>query len=83
MYELSTVPYPAPIKGALVTLRLDIWNKRNFQKKTDLYSDKVSDLQGNLLKVVTFNYIPSAIKNALINENEENSGYTKGLEIEV
>ncbi|XP_060865869.1 uncharacterized protein LOC132941737 [Metopolophium dirhodum] len=83
MYELSTVPYPAPIKGALVTLRLDIWNKRNFQKKTDLYIDKVSDLQGNLLKVVTFNYIPSAIKNSLINENEENSGYKKGLEIEV
>eukprot|EP00102_Acyrthosiphon_pisum_P022440 XP_016659650.1 PREDICTED: glutamate receptor ionotropic, delta-2 [Acyrthosiphon pisum] len=83
MYELSTVPYPAPIKGALVTLRLDIWNKRNFQKKTDLYTDKVSDLQGNLLKVVTFNYIPSAIKNSVINENEENSGYKKGLEIEV
>lgn len=83
MYELSTVPYPAPIKGALVTLRLDIWNKRNFQKKSDLYTDKVSDLQGNLLKVVTFNYIPSAIKNSLINENEENAGYNKGLEIEV
>lgn len=83
MYELSTVPYPAPIKGALVTLRLDIWNKRNFQKKTNLFVDKVSDLQGNSLKVVTFNYIPSAIKNALINENEENSGYKKGLEIEV
>ncbi|XP_025207668.1 glutamate receptor ionotropic, delta-2 [Melanaphis sacchari] len=83
IYELSTVPYPAPIKGALVTLRLDIWNKRNFQKKTDLYIDKVSDLQGNLLKVVTFNYIPSAIKNSLMNENDENSGYKKGLEIEV
>lgn len=83
IYELSTVPYPAPIKGALVTLRLDLWSKRKFQKQTNLYRDKVSDLQGNLLKVVTFNYIPSAIKNTHDNKNDENSGYNKGLEIEV
>lgn len=82
-YELSTVPYPAPIKGALITLRLDLWNKRKFQRQTDLYRDKVSDLQGNSLKVVTFNYIPSAIKNKLTIENDENRGYSKGLEIEV
>lgn len=83
MYELSTVPYPAPIKGALVTLRLDLWNKRKFQKQTNLYRDKVSDLQGNSLKVVTFNYMPSAIKKTVLNENDENSGYSRGLEIEV
>lgn len=82
LYELSTVPYPAPIKGALVTLRLDLWSKRKFQKQTDLYRDKVSDLQGNLLRVVTFNYIPSAIKK-LSNESDETNGYTSGLEIEV
>lgn len=79
VYELSTVPYPAPIKGVLVTLRLDLWSKRKFQKQTDLYRDKVSDLQENLIKVVTFNFIPSAIKN----KYDENSGYDKGLEIEV
>lgn len=83
LYELSTVPFPAPIKGALVTLRLDLWSKRKFQKQTNLYRDKVSDLQGNSLKVVTFNYIPSAIKKSPISENYENSGYNKGLEIEV
>lgn len=83
LYELSTVPYPAPIKGALITLRLDLWSKRKFQKQTDLYRDKVSDLQGNSLRVVTFNYIPSAVKNTLTNENDENSGYSRGLEIEV
>jgi len=83
MYELSTVPYPAPIKGALVTLRLDLWSKQKFHKQNNLYRDKVSDLQGNSLKVVTFDYIPSAIKKSSINENDENSGYTKGLEIEV
>ncbi|VVC30582.1 Ionotropic glutamate receptor, L-glutamate and glycine-binding domain,Ionotropic glutamate receptor [Cinara cedri] len=81
IYELSTVPYPTPIKGVLVTLRLDLWSKRKFQKQTDLYRNKVSDLQGNSLKVVTFNFIPSAIKSALT--NDENSGYNKGLEIEV
>lgn len=83
IYELSTVPYPAPIKGALVTLRLDLWSKRKFQKQINLYRDKVSDLQGNSLRVVTFNYIPSAIKKSIINEYDENSGYNKGLEIEV
>lgn len=83
MYELSTVPYPAPIKGALVTLRLDLWSRQKFHKQNNLYRDKVSDLQGNSLKVVTFDYIPSAIKKSSINENDENSGYTKGLEIEV
>lgn len=79
IYELSTVPYPAPIKGVLVTLRLDLWSKRKFQKQTDLYRDKVSDLQGNSIKVVTFNFIPSAIKT----KYDENSGYNTGLEIEV
>jgi len=82
MFELSTVPYPVPIKGALVTLRLDLWSKKKFQKQNNLYWDKVSDLQGNSLKVVTFDYIPSAVKSS-INENDENSGYNKGLEIEV
>lgn len=81
MYELSTVPYPAPIKGALVTLRLDLWVKRKFQKQNNLYRDKVSDLQGNLLKVVTFDYIPSAIKQS--SATDDDSGYKKGLEIEV
>lgn len=83
LYELSTVPFPAPIKGALVTLRLDLWSKRKFQKQTNLFRDKVTDLQGNSLKVVTFNYIPSAIKKSPIGKNDENSGYNKGLEIEV
>lgn len=83
VYELSTVPYPAPIKGALVTLRLDLWSKRKFQKQTDLYRDKVSDLQGNTLKVVTFNYIPSATKKSSTNENDETKGFDKGVEIEV
>lgn len=83
IYELSTVPYPATIKGVLVTLRLDLWSKRKFQKQTNLYRDKVSNLQGYTLKVVTFNYIPSAIKDAHTNENDKNSGYNKGLEIEV
>lgn len=83
MYELSTVPYPVPIKGALVTLRLDLWIKRKFQKQINLYRDKVSDLQGNSLRVVTFNYIPSAIKESTIYTNDANGGYNKGLEIEV
>lgn len=83
VYELSTVPYPAPIKGALITLRLDVWSKNKFQKQTNLYRDKVSDLQGNSLRVVTFDYIPFAIKTSSSNEYDENSGYDKGLEIEV
>ncbi|XP_050521505.1 uncharacterized protein LOC126894486 [Daktulosphaira vitifoliae] len=86
IYELSTVPYPAPIKGALVTLRLDLWSRRKFQKQTVLFRDKVSDLQGYSLKVVTFNYMPSAVKtvsNISDNQDVKNSGYVSGLEIEV
>lgn len=83
IYELSTVPFPVPIKGTLVTIRLDLWIKRKFQIQNNLYRDKVSDLQGNSLRVVTFNYIPSAIKESTTNTNDENSGYSKGLEIEV
>ncbi|XP_050420146.1 uncharacterized protein LOC126833061 [Adelges cooleyi] len=83
MYELSTVPYPAPAKGALVTLRLDLWSRRKFQKQIDLYRDKVSDLQGYSLKVATFDFMPSAIKTALADDDVQTSGYTSGLEIEV
>lgn len=61
-FEISTVPFPTPIRGVLVPRRLDIWRKSKFRSGTELFRDKTTDLRGQSLKVVTFQHIPAATK---------------------
>nr|XP_018901146.1 PREDICTED: uncharacterized protein LOC109033142 [Bemisia tabaci] len=87
-YELSTVPFPVPIRGALVPRRIDTWRRGKFQTNLDLFHDKTSDLQGQTLSVVTFEHVPSVVKSSIPSQNEtddeqgESVAYG-GLEIEV
>lgn len=61
-YEISTVPFPSPIKEVLVTRRLDTWKQGKFQAGRNLFKEKTENLQKQLTRIVTFENIPSAIR---------------------
>lgn len=83
------MPFPAPIKEVLIPRRLDTWRKGYFYSNTELFRDKTSNLKNQVLKVITFQHVPSAFKMPapgispdITVEGIEPIGYT-GLEIEV
>lgn len=98
-FELSTVPFPNPIRGILVPKRVDIWRIGKFKTEINLFADKTVDLKGQELRVVVFQHIPAVIKTHpalqynLETENGENEKSEKpknstsrmysGLEVEV
>ncbi|XP_066996219.2 ionotropic receptor 21a [Anabrus simplex] len=83
-YEISTVPFPSPIRDILVPFRLDVWHNGKFHSGVDLFREKISDLWKQSLQVVTFQHIPSAIKarNKSNLQGSERIGFG-GLEIEL
>lgn len=46
-FELSTVPYPLPIRHVFVTKRLDFWRDGRYRHGLKLNVDKTTDLEGN------------------------------------
>uniref|UniRef100_A0A0A9WWV2 Glutamate receptor delta-2 subunit n=1 Tax=Lygus hesperus TaxID=30085 RepID=A0A0A9WWV2_LYGHE len=62
-YELSTVPYPA-LPDELKPRRIDSWKSGKFQKNVNLFWDKTANLRGELLRVATFEHMPSVLKNS-------------------
>ncbi|KAK6637957.1 hypothetical protein RUM44_008380 [Polyplax serrata] len=88
-YELSTVPFPAPIKEVLIPRRIDTWRNGYFYSDAELFRDKTSNLRNQIFKVITFQHVPSAFKMPapvmsadITVEGTEPIGYT-GLEIEM
>lgn len=62
-FELSTVPYPLPIRQVFVTKQLDFWHDGRYRHGVKLNVDKTSDLEGDtdfeifLNILLIFNYI--------------------------
>lgn len=52
-FELTTVPYPLPIRQVFVTKRLDFWRNGRYRYGVKLNIDKTKDLGG---KVTVLNY---------------------------
>lgn len=79
VFELSTVPYPLPLRSTFVTKQLDFWHAGKYRFGANLYRDKTSNLSGKLINVVIFPHVPGSFKN----EQNNNSNEYSGLEIEV
>lgn len=47
VFELSTVPYPLPIKQTFVTKTLDFWRNGKYRYGTKLNMDKTENLKGD------------------------------------
>ncbi|XP_039292533.1 uncharacterized protein LOC111064372 [Nilaparvata lugens] len=61
-FELTTVPFPAPIKKTLVPKRINSWFNGKFQNIMGLYRDKTTNLNQQTLNVVVIDHIPSVVK---------------------
>lgn len=48
-FELSTVPYPLPIKQVFVTRNLDFWRDGRFRRGIKLTADKTRNLKGEII----------------------------------
>nr|QEE82777.1 ionotropic receptor 3 [Conogethes pinicolalis] len=77
-FDLSTVPFPNPIKGVFVSRRVDIWNNGRFHYNRTLFADKTSNLNNEVLNVVYLDHVPSVV---VTKTNETNK--VGGVEIEI
>lgn len=62
-FELSTVPYPSPIKDIVLPKRIEIWKKNERLKTMSLFSDKTLNLKAHTLKIVALEHVPAVVKN--------------------
>ncbi|XP_045783233.1 glutamate receptor ionotropic, kainate glr-3 [Maniola jurtina] len=74
-FDLSTVPFPNPIKGIFISRRVDIWKNGKFHYGRDLFADKTGNLNNEVLNVVYYEHVPSVIA--------MNSSKVGGVEIEI
>nr|XP_037869227.1 glutamate receptor ionotropic, delta-2 [Bombyx mori] len=77
-FDLSTVPFPNPIKGVFVPRRVDLWKSGKFHYNTVPFADKTSNLNDEVLHVVYLDHVPSVV---VVNSNE--TGQIGGVEIEI
>ncbi|XP_052737668.1 glutamate receptor ionotropic, kainate glr-3, partial [Bicyclus anynana] len=77
-FDLSTVPFPNPIKGIFISRRVDIWRNGKFHYGRDLFADKTRNLNKEVLNVVYYDHVPSVI---VMKSNE--STKVGGVEIEI
>ncbi|KAJ2953036.1 hypothetical protein O0L34_g7426 [Tuta absoluta] len=77
-FDLSTVPYPNPIRSVFVPRRADIWRNGRFQYNRTLFDDKTRNLNGETLNVVYLDHVPSVV---VLKTNE--STKISGVEIEI
>ncbi len=79
-FELSTVPYPFPLKGVFVSKIMDYWNSGRYKFNRELFYNKTSNLNGEKLRVVVLKHNPAVFVE--INEKTGEKNYI-GLEIEL
>ncbi|XP_059045267.1 glutamate receptor ionotropic, kainate glr-3 [Achroia grisella] len=77
-FDLSTVPFPNPIKKIFVSRRVDIWRNGRFHYNRTLFADKTSNLNGEVLDVVYLDHVPSVVVT-----KSNDSDKVGGVEIEI
>ncbi|GAB0087754.1 Ionotropic glutamate receptor [Sergentomyia squamirostris] len=82
-FELSTVPFPAPLKDIFVGKRLDFWQDGHFRHRNQLFGDKVEDLAGQRLKVAVLDHIPAVTKRSDHINDSGSSLEFGGVEVEM
>uniref|UniRef100_A0AAG5DE62 Ionotropic glutamate receptor C-terminal domain-containing protein n=1 Tax=Anopheles atroparvus TaxID=41427 RepID=A0AAG5DE62_ANOAO len=66
LYELSTVPFPIPIKGVFFTKIINFWQSGNFRfKNSAFFSNKMTNLGGQTMQVVVLQHTPAVFKTAI------------------
>ncbi|XP_055703556.1 glutamate receptor ionotropic, kainate glr-3 [Phlebotomus papatasi] len=82
-FELTTVPFPAPLKNIFVTKRVDYWQDGKFRYRVPLFEDKTKNLNEQLLKAAVLEHVP-AVRIHIENQNDSNSGeFFAGVEVEM
>ncbi|XP_061712746.1 glutamate receptor ionotropic, delta-2 [Cydia pomonella] len=77
-FDLSTVPFPNPIKAIFVSRRVDIWRNGRFHYNRPLFADKTRNLNAEVLNVVYLDHVPSVV---VTKDNDTNK--IGGVEIEI
>lgn len=68
LFELSTVPYPSPIKDVVLPKRIEIWKKNQRLKTESFFIDKTLNLKCHKLHIVALEHVPAVVKmNATFN----------------
>uniref|UniRef100_A0A182Q3D6 Ionotropic glutamate receptor L-glutamate and glycine-binding domain-containing protein n=1 Tax=Anopheles farauti TaxID=69004 RepID=A0A182Q3D6_9DIPT len=63
VYELSTVPFPIPIKGIFFSKIIDFWQGEKFRTiNSTFFYDKTNDLGSQQMRVVVLEHTPAVFK---------------------
>ncbi|KAJ6650184.1 Glutamate receptor ionotropic, delta-1, partial [Pseudolycoriella hygida] len=76
-FELTTVPFPLPIKEVYVDKKLDIWRSGRYQKGVKLFENKLSNFNGEKLKAVVLKHTPG------VSAADNNGSDFCGVEVEI
>uniref|UniRef100_A0A2K6VB67 Ionotropic glutamate receptor L-glutamate and glycine-binding domain-containing protein n=1 Tax=Anopheles darlingi TaxID=43151 RepID=A0A2K6VB67_ANODA len=78
VYELSTVPFPIPLKGIFFSKILNFWQNGKFRtlpnSRKALFGDKTNDLQGQLMHVAVLEHTPAVFKSNVPAHTVEDDG---------
>ncbi|XP_041977432.1 glutamate receptor ionotropic, delta-2, partial [Aricia agestis] len=77
-FDVSTVPFPNPIKEIFISRRVDVWRSGKFHYGRNAFADKTGNLNGEILNVVYLDYVPSLI---VTKSNDTNN--VGGVEIDI
>lgn len=77
-FEISTVPFPLPIKEVFVAKVLDYWTSGRYRFGRNLFTDKTEGLNGEELKIVVLSHTPAVFKNQISDET-----VYSGIEVEL
>ncbi|XP_059620561.1 uncharacterized protein LOC132264385 [Phlebotomus argentipes] len=58
-FELTTVPFPPPLKEVFVAKRVDFWQDGKFRHREKLFEDKTRDLKGQILQAALLDHVPA------------------------
>ncbi|XP_077301063.1 ionotropic receptor 21a-like [Arctopsyche grandis] len=66
-FELSTIPFPAPFNGVLITKRIETWKINTHLKVKSLFTDRTFNLKGYALQITAIEHTPAVEKRKVEN----------------
>lgn len=71
LFEISTVPFPVPLREVFVLRRLDFWQGGRYRYGRDFFHDRTTNLLGEEFKAVVLVHTPGAMKESVISTLDE------------
>lgn len=92
LFEISTVPFPSPLKEVFVLKQVDFWQAGRYRYGGVLFQDRTSNMMGEKFKAVVLVHTPGVLSDTKQEKNEsyfvdemktESQNIYSGLEVNI